>query len=69
MRHGKLIIENNLQEEGVLEEAEFYNIQELIHLIKDRIKERNEHRQSQVIIFITFNEFIIIFLNDLNVKF
>lgn len=48
LRHGKLIIESNLQEEGVLEEAEFYNIQDLIHLVKERIKERNEQRRSQV---------------------
>jgi len=49
LRHGKLVIESNLQEEGVLEEAEFYNIQDLIHLVKERIKERNEQRRSQVI--------------------
>jgi hypothetical protein len=47
LRHGKLIIEKSLQEEGVLEEAEFYNIQELINLVKERIKERDEHRKSQ----------------------
>jgi len=46
LRHGKLIIESSLQEEGVLEEAEFYNIQELINLVKERIKERDEQRKS-----------------------
>ena len=50
LRHGKLIIEKNLQEEGVLEEAEFYNLQELIHMVKDRIKQReNEKKNSQVL--------------------
>lgn len=48
LRHGKLIIEKNLQEEGVLEEAEFYNIQELINLVKERIKEREDSKKSQV---------------------
>lgn len=51
LRHGKLIIEKNLQEEGVLEEAEFYNIQELINLVKERIKEREESKKSMVILF------------------
>ncbi len=51
LRHGKLIVEKNLQEEGVLEEAEFYNIQELINLVKERIKEREESKKSLVFIY------------------
>lgn len=47
LRHGKLVIENNLQEEGVLEEAEFYNLHELIHLVKERIRDRDDRRNSQ----------------------
>ena len=60
LRHGKLVIEKNLQEEGVLEEAEFYNLNELIHLDKERIKERelakNSHNVKRVYRVIQFKE-------------
>ncbi|XP_069460557.1 BTB/POZ domain-containing protein KCTD17 [Ambystoma mexicanum] len=41
LRHGKLVLNKDLAEEGVLEEAEFYNITSLIRLIRERMEERD----------------------------
>ncbi|CAM4461003.1 unnamed protein product [Caretta caretta] len=41
LRHGKLVLNKDMAEEGVLEEAEFYNIGPLIRIIKDRLEEKN----------------------------
>lgn len=43
LRHGKLVINIGLAEEGVLEEAEFYNVAELIKLVKERICQRDTY--------------------------
>ncbi|XP_061561488.1 BTB/POZ domain-containing protein KCTD5 isoform X2 [Phycodurus eques] len=47
LRHGKLVYNKELAEEGVLEEAEFYNITPLIKIIKERIVERDS-KSTQV---------------------
>ncbi|XP_029782943.1 BTB/POZ domain-containing protein KCTD2, partial [Suricata suricatta] len=62
LRHGKLIITKELAEEGVLEEAEFYNIASLVRLVKERIRD-NENRTSQVIGFELFGGLFTMFLS------
>lgn len=42
LRHGKLVVESNLSEEGMLEEAEFYNIINLIALVRESIARRDQ---------------------------
>jgi len=40
LRHGKVIIDANLSEEGILEEAEFYNLSSLVTILKEKTKAR-----------------------------
>uniref|UniRef100_A0A0K0DEB5 BTB domain-containing protein n=1 Tax=Angiostrongylus cantonensis TaxID=6313 RepID=A0A0K0DEB5_ANGCA len=48
LRHGRLIINPGLADEGVLEEAEFYNLPQLVHLVNERIHERERSGTESV---------------------
>merc|ERR1712192_280657 len=36
LRHGKVHLDRNVMEEAVLEEAEFYNVAEMVKILKER---------------------------------
>jgi len=41
LRHGKVHLDRNVLEEAVLEEAEFYNVADMVKVLKDRIHSRD----------------------------
>ena len=51
LRHEKLVLDQDISEEGVLEEAEFFNIKPLIELLKDKIftRDRDEDQVENAI--------------------
>ncbi|KAM8930663.1 BTB/POZ domain-containing protein KCTD17 [Pelodytes ibericus] len=47
LRHGKLVIDKNVCIEGVLEEAEFYNIASLVTIIREKMEEAEASQFQQ----------------------
>merc|ERR1712051_714862 len=41
LRHGKVHLDRNVMEEAVLEEAEFYNVADMVKMLKERINNRD----------------------------
>lgn len=48
LRHGCLVLGRDLPEEGLLIEAEYFNVPELVKLIKQRICMRQQQQQHQL---------------------
>jgi len=41
LRHGKVHLDRNVMEEAILEEAEFYNVADMVKILKERINKRD----------------------------
>merc|ERR1719495_2743588 len=41
LRHGKVHLDRNVMEEAILEEAEFYNVADMVKVLKERIHSRD----------------------------
>lgn len=52
LRHSKVIIDSNLSEEGVLEEAEFYNLPSLVTSINERMNAKSKKKVSSQAMYI-----------------
>ena len=50
LRHGRLIVDGGISEEGVAEEAEFYNLSTLTAVIKEKSKLRVSEVSNQFFI-------------------
>lgn len=48
LRHGKLVMDKNLSEEGVLEEAVYFNMVELVKMIKEKMAGRDREDKKHV---------------------
>jgi hypothetical protein len=47
LRHGKLVLDKHISEEGVLEEAEFFNVAGMVKLLKEKIQTRNQEQNGE----------------------
>ncbi|CAI5456784.1 unnamed protein product [Caenorhabditis angaria] len=50
LRHGKLILNPGVSEEGILAEADFYNLPALSQLLMDRIQERENGKDNSPVV-------------------